>query len=71
MPTQHIHSKIKISKGKGKAIPSQAWSVPQGSKKLRFPDYMTKAQHGGKVVSLSIGHLYPQEILLVLISVRD
>jgi hypothetical protein len=51
--------------GKGKAVLLQAWGGPEGSRKLRFPDYMTTAQDGGKVVSL-----YPQEILLVLISVR-
>jgi len=39
-------------KGKGKAIPLQAWSGPEGSRKLRFLDYMTTAQGGGKVVSL-------------------
>ena len=40
-------------KDKGKAVPLQAWSVPDGSRKLRFPDYMTTAQDGGKVVSLT------------------
>ena len=40
-----------LVKGKGKAIPLQAWSGPEGSRKLRFPDYMTMAQDGGKVVS--------------------
>ena len=35
----------------GKAVPLQAWSGPEGSRKLRFPDYMTTAQDGGKVVS--------------------
>jgi len=49
---------------KGKAVLLQAWSGPEGSKKLRFPDYMTTAQDGGKVVSLM--HQPP----LVLISVR-
>jgi hypothetical protein len=39
-------------KGKGKAVPLQAWSGPEGSRKLSFPDYMTTAQDGGKVVSL-------------------
>ena len=37
---------------KSKPVPLQAWSGPQGSKKLRFPDFMTTAQDGGKVVSL-------------------
>ena len=40
-------------KGVGKAVPLQAWSAPEGSRKLRFPDYMTTAQDGGKVVSLT------------------
>jgi hypothetical protein len=38
---------------KGKAVPLQAWSGPEGSGKLRFPDYMTTAKDGGKVVSLT------------------
>jgi len=40
-------------KGKGKAVPLQAWSDPEGSRKLRFPDFVTTAQDGGKVVSLT------------------
>ena len=43
---------IRTSK-KGKAVPLQAWSGPEGSRKLRLPDYMTTAQEGGKVVSLT------------------
>ena len=39
-------------KGKGKAVPLQAWSGSEGSTKLRFPDFMTTAQDGGKFVSL-------------------
>ena len=39
-------------KKKGKAVPLQAWSGPEGSRKVRFPDFMTTAQDGGKVVSL-------------------
>jgi hypothetical protein len=39
------------NQGKGKAVLLQAWSGPKGSRKLRFPDYMTTAQDGGKVVS--------------------
>jgi len=38
---------------KGKAVPLQVWSGPEGSRKLRFPDFMTTAQDGGKVVSLT------------------
>ena len=38
---------------KGKAVPLLAWSGPEGSRKLRLLDYMTKAQDGGKVVSLT------------------
>ena len=41
-----------LDSGKGKAVPLQAWSGPEGSRKLRFPDCMTTAQDGGKVVSL-------------------
>ena len=36
---------------KGKAVPLKAWSDQKGSRKLRFLDYMTTAQDGGKVVS--------------------
>jgi hypothetical protein len=36
----------------GKAVPLQAWSGPEVSRKLRFQDFMTTAQDGGKVVSL-------------------
>jgi len=38
---------------RGKAFPLQAWSGPEGSRKLRFPDFMKTAQNGGKVVSLT------------------
>jgi len=39
--------------GKGKAVPLQAWTDPKGSRKLRLPDFVTTAQDGGKVVSLT------------------
>jgi len=38
---------------KGKAVPLQAWSSPEGSRKLRFPDFVTTAQDDGKIVSLT------------------
>ena len=44
-----MNEKIK----KGKSVPLQASSGPEGSWKLRFPDFMTTAQEGGKVVSLT------------------
>jgi hypothetical protein len=43
---------------KGKAVPLQAWSDTEGSRKLRLPDSLT--QDGGKVVSLTHRlHLLP------------
>jgi len=44
---------LQLELGKGKAVPLQAWTGPEGSRKLRFPDFMATAQDGGKVVSLT------------------
>jgi len=44
--------KIRIL-SEGNAVPLQAWSGPEGSRKLEFPDFMTTAQDGGKIVSLT------------------
>ena len=57
-------------KGKGKAVPLEALSGTEGSRKLRFPDFVTTAQDVGKIVSLTHWPPLPQEMLLVLISVR-
>ena len=38
---------------KGKAVPLQAPRGPEGSRKLKFPDFVTMAQDGGKVVGLT------------------
>jgi len=38
---------------KCKAVPLQAWSGSEGSRNLSFPDFVTTAQDGGKVVSLT------------------
>jgi len=43
---------VAIARYISKTVPLQAWSGPEGSRKLRFPDFMTVAQDGGKVVSL-------------------
>ena len=44
----HTHTHIK-----GKAVLLQAWTGPEGSRKLQFSDFMTTAQNVGKVVSLT------------------
>jgi hypothetical protein len=42
---------------KGKAVPLQAWSGPEVSRKLRFPDFLTTAQDGGKISLTNRPHL--------------
>ena len=34
--------------GKGKSVPLEAWSGPEGSRKLKFSDFVTTFQDGGK-----------------------
>ena len=48
-----MHFSKKLVKGIGKEVPLQAWSGPEVPRKLRFPDFMTATQDGGKVVSLT------------------
>jgi len=55
---------------KGKVVPLQAWSGPECSRNLRFPDYMTTARDRGKVVSLMHRPPLSPEMLLVLVFVR-
>jgi len=52
-PSSGVLKIVTAAYGTGKAVPLQAWSGPEGSRKLRFPDFMTTAQDGGKVVSLT------------------
>jgi len=43
--------------GKGKAVPLQAWTGPEGSRMLWFPDFVTTAQDGGRLSALRTGRL--------------
>jgi len=51
--TRCLKVKFCILNLKGKAVPLQTWSGPEGSRKLRFPDFVTTALDGGKIVSLT------------------
>ena len=56
--THWIEKQILYIIMKKKAIASKIGPItgprcPEGSRKLRFPDYMTLSQDGGKVVSLT------------------
>jgi hypothetical protein len=57
-------------KAKGKTVPLQAWNGPEGSRKFRFPDFMTTAQDCGKIVRITHRPPLPPEIHLVIIFVR-
>ena len=62
---KYVLVKVKVKQSHYR--PEQAQGV---LRKLGFPDYMTTAQDGGKVVSLTHRPPLPQETFLVLISVR-
>ena len=53
------------------AVPLQAWSGPEGSRKLRFPYFMTTAQDGGKVLSLTTHQLKGKAVPLQTWSVPE
>ena len=57
--------------GKGKAIPLQAWTGHEDSRKLRGPQISRHSTlEGCKVVSLRHRPIYPQELFLVVVSLR-
>jgi hypothetical protein len=54
---------------KGKAIPLQAWTGPDGSRRSpRFQD--NRVMKVVRLSALRTGRLYPQQTFLLLISVR-
>jgi len=46
---------------KCKAVPLQAWTGPEGSRKLRLPHFVTLAQDGDGLSALSTGRLYARK----------
>jgi hypothetical protein len=59
VPRSPIHRLFNILKGN--TVPLQAKSDPEGSRKLGFPDFITKAQDGGKFVNLTHRPTLPPE----------
>ena len=58
-------------RGKGKAIPSHAWTGPEGSRRLRLPDFETvDTLRWQGCQPYAPAAFKPKEIFLVLISVR-
>ena len=51
-----LNTNIRI---KGKSVPLQARSGPEGSRKLKFPDFVTIAQDGGRLSALRTGCFLP------------
>ena len=63
-------AKMSVKAGKGNTVRLHVWSGPKGSRKLRFPDFMTMTQDEGKVVSFTHRPPLPQGNTPGFISVR-
>jgi len=46
------HPKLPHILCKGKRVQLQAWTCPEGSRKLRLPDFVTTARDGGRLSAL-------------------
>ena len=51
-----MYENFRKNRGKGKAVPLEAWTVLEGSRKLRLPDFVTTAQDGGRLSALRTSH---------------
>jgi len=61
IPAIQVASLNKLQvKGKGKAVPLQAWTGPEGSRKLRFPDFVT-THDGGRLSALRTDRFTPRK----------
>jgi hypothetical protein len=44
---------VVVSKNTGEAVPLQAWTGPEVSRRLRLPDFMTSAHECGRLSAKS------------------